>query len=360
MGSAIIEVGLGLVMVFFVLSVIVTQVNNLLVNFLNLRAENLRAWFHEAITDEAVRNEVLTHPMINIVEAQLTVRRPNIFQRILNRVGRWFVARLVPGANNYRSTTKVSYVAPTVFADVLLGVFIKDQGVLTAQSDAEKVYSLVLAMKDRVEDTPLEQTIETIIANAQSFQEAHDKVAAWYDNSMNHLSAMFKRRVQVISFIAGLLISLILNVDALHLARTLWNDPALRQAIVVAAESRSQTGQQSQPGTATSQEQLEELRSTLQSFLDLRLPIGWEINPAQDALQLVSPRNAANFSPVLNPNDWLGFLALKLLGWVLTTFAIMQGSDFWFNLLGRLTQARTAVAKITETVSGANPSSGAG
>lgn len=360
MGSAIIEVGLGLVMVYFVLSVIVTQVNNLIVNFLNLRAENLRAWFHHAITDDGVRNEILTHPMINIVEAQMATKRPNVLQRLLNRIGRWFVARLVPGADKYRSTTKVSYVAPNVFADVLLGVFVKDQATLTAQSDAEKVYSLVLSMKDRVEDTPLEQTLETIIANSQSFQEAHAKVAAWFDNSMNHLSALFKRRVQVIAFIAGLLISLILNVDTLYLARTLWNDPALRQAVIFAAESTSQAGLQTPQDSATTQAQLEELRRTLQTFLDLRLPIGWEINPAPEALLLISPRNAANFSPVLNPNDWLGFLGMKLLGWVLTTFAIMQGSDFWFNLLGRIAQARTAVAKISETVTGANPSSGTG
>lgn len=359
MGSAIIEVGLGLVMVYFVLSVIVTQINNLIVNFLNLRAENLRAWFHKAITDDSVRDEVLTHPMINMVEAQMAVQRPNRLRRLLNHIGRWFVGRLVPGADQFRSTTKVSYIAPNVFADVLLGVFVKDDAGLTAQSDTEKVYSLIVSMKNRVEDTPLEQTLETVIATAQSFQDAQAKVAAWFDNSMNHLSTLFKRRVQLISFLAGLLVAIILNVDTLHLARTLWNDPALRQAVIVATESASQTQIQDTTG-ATTQEEVERLRQTLQTFLDLRLPIGWEINTTPDALALVSPRNAANFSPVLNPADWLGFLALKVLGWVLTTFAIMQGSDFWFNLLGRLTQARTAVAKISETVSGANPGGGVG
>ncbi len=350
MSSAIIEVGLGLVMVYFVLSVIVTQVNNLIVNFLNLRAENLRAWFHKAITDEGVRNEILTHPMINMVEAQMTPRQPNWLKRLFNRLGRWAVGRLVPGADQYRSTTKVSYIAPNVFADVLLGVFVHDDTTLTAQSDTEKVYSLIISMKNRVEDTPLEQTLETIIATAESFQDAQVKVAAWFDNSMNHLSALFKRRVQVISFVAGLLVAIILNVDSLHLARTLWNDPALRQAVIFAAESASQATVQE---AGTTQQDLEQLRQTLQTFLDLRLPIGWEINTTPDALALISPRNAANFSPVLNPADWLGFLVLKVLGWVLTTFAIMQGSDFWFNLLGRIASARTAVTKISETVSGA-------
>lgn len=351
MGSAIIEVGLGLVMVYFVLSVIITQVNNLIVNFLNLRAENLRAWFHQNITDENVRNEILTHPMINIVEAQSSVKRPNVIRRTLNRVGRWLVGRLVPGADQYRSTTKVSYIAPNVFADVLLGVFMKDEPVLTAQSDVEKVSSLVMAMKNRVEDSPLEQTLETVIATAQSFQDAQTKVAAWFDNSMNHLSTLFKRRVQIISFIMALILAIALNVDSLYLARTLWNDPALREAVVFAAENASQNQLQASQD-ATTQQDVERLRQTVQTFLDLRLPIGWEIDTSPQALALVSPRNAANFSPMENPANWLGFLVLKLFGWVLTTFAIMQGSDFWFNLLGRIAQARTAIAKVSETTSG--------
>src|SRR5512145_2761644 len=127
MGSAIIEVGLGLVMVYFVLSVVVTQINHLIINSLNLRAENLRAWFYKAIADESLRDEVMTHPMINIVEAQMSLKRPNRLQRGFNWLGRKTVSLLVPNADQYRSTTTVSYVAPTVFADVLLGIFISDR-----------------------------------------------------------------------------------------------------------------------------------------------------------------------------------------------------------------------------------------
>jgi predicted Zn-dependent protease len=163
----------------------------------------------------------------------------------------------------------------------------------------------------------------------------------------------------VVSFIAAVLVAIILNVDTLHLARVLWNDPALRQTVVYAAENATQSQiDAAASGTPTTQEDLDKLRDNLQTFLDLRLPIGWEANTSADALALASPRNVSNFSPVFNSN-WVGFLTLKLIGWILTAFAIMQGSDFWFNLLGRLTQVRTAAAKITESVSGANPSGGA-
>ncbi|NWG15729.1 MAG: hypothetical protein HXY41_03765 [Chloroflexi bacterium] len=350
MGSAIIEVGLGLVMAYFVLSVVVTQINNLIINSLNLRSENLRAWFHKTITDEFVLNEVLAHPMINMAETQTAFKRPNRLQRLFNGIKRRMVGLLVPGAQKFYSTTDVSYIAPSVFTDVLVSLFIQDRSRLTDLSDAEKVIELVKAMKERVENSPLEQTLETVLSTAQSIQDAEAKLAAWFDNAMSHLSNLFKRRVQFIAFVVGLLVSIALNVDSLHLARTLWNDPALRETVVFAAESAAQSQlETTTESTGSTEEDIQRLRETVQGFLDLRLPIGWEVNASDQAVALGSPRNAANFSPVVNPAGWLGFLVLKLVGWIITTFAIMQGSDFWFNLLGRLTSARAAVSKPAES-----------
>jgi hypothetical protein len=74
----------------------------------------------------------------------------------------------------------------------------------------------------------------------------------------------------------------------------------------------------------------ERAKGSLQGLLDLRLPIGWNVN------------NSLNISDGQS-------VFLKVLGWIITTLAIMQGSDFWFNLLGRLTAARQAATKMTET-----------
>ncbi|MBC6934616.1 MAG: hypothetical protein DWB42_02125 [Chloroflexi bacterium] len=350
MGSAIIEVGLGLVLTYFVLSVVVTQINNLIINGLNLRAENLRAWFHRTITDDFVRYEVLAHPMINMAETQSALKRPSRLRRILNGLKRRMVGLLIPGAEQHYSTTDVSYVSPGVLTNVLVNLFIEDKEALVELSDEDKVKALIAAMKDRIEDTPLEQTLETVLATARSLQDAEAKLAAWFDNAMSNLSNLFKRRVQFISFVVGMLVSIALNVDTLHLARTLWNDPAMRETVVFAAENaaRGQLVEMAQADGEASAD-IQRLRDTVQTFLDLRLPIGWEVNPSDQAVALGSPRNAANFSPVVNPEGWLGFLVLKLAGWLITSFAIMQGSDFWFNLLGRLTSARAAIAKAPES-----------
>jgi hypothetical protein len=360
MSSAIIEVGIGLVMVFFILSIVVTQINNIIVNTLNLRAENLREWFHNTFTDEALRNEIMAHPMIGIVKTQLAIKKPNLLDRVTRSIKRRIVGILVPGAQQYTATTDVSNVAPDVFANALISIFISDPTVMASLDETGKVQALIQAMKNKLADEPpLEQTLETVLGTAQSLQDAEAKLASWFDSAMTQLSNLFKRRVQFVSFFVALLVAIILNVDTLHLAKTFWNDPALRETVVVAAQRQVAVAPQNTtlPDQATLDQRAQALQEAIQPLLDLRLPIGWIWSPFQpdpndtnpEGARLIAQsdaRNAANFFPG-NDTNWLGFWLYKLVGFILTTFAIMQGSDFWFNLLGRLTQARAALSRVS-------------
>jgi hypothetical protein len=359
MGSAIIEVGIGMVMVYFILSIIVTQLNNMLVNLTNLRAENLREWFHNVINDDAVRDEILTHPMIGLVKTDTTAESRGILRRLVEVGGRRFLGMIIPSSNEYEAkTSDVSNVSSNVFADALTGILVKDQTMLADKSEEEKVQILIYSLKEKVQHTLLEQTLETVIATAKSVNEAQAKLAAWYDSSMGQVSSLFKRRVQFISFVVALLLAACLNVDSLQLARTLWNDPALRETI---ANSGTRAAARQQTTDADSQEQATNLQEVLQPLLDLRIPIGWvwervddtSAPPADAQAVALVHSNTRNFGNLIPGNgmsfgQWLGFFLYKVVGCLLTTFAIMQGSDFWFNLLGRLTSARAALTTPTQ------------
>src|SRR5215213_7747833 len=104
MDSAIIEVGLGLVMVYFILSIVVTQLNSLVVNSLNLRAENLHAWFRQVIQHEEVRGQLLRQFGMVKPNAEQKV---NIVRRVQNWIERRLVSILVPGAGKQKETTDV-------------------------------------------------------------------------------------------------------------------------------------------------------------------------------------------------------------------------------------------------------------
>lgn len=398
MDSAIIEVGLGLVMVYFILSIVVTQLNNLIINSLNLRAENLHAWFRQVIQHQEVRGELLKQ--FGMVKLNAGEQKVNIVRRVQNWLERRLVSILVPGAGKQGETTDVSSVTPSVFADVLMGMAMaKSPAVITATSEMEKVTvqsaesvsavdpeklkavretnqkaldtTKLKALKEFTKTNITDASLESMVASASSVEDAQKKIAAWFDNSMTHLTSLFKRRVQFIGFLAGLFVCIVINVDTLYLARTLWNDPTMRQTLATAAAAEAARGNTAQSAEAQAQN-LEDVTNRLQPLLDLRLPIGWESIPiidcapeaiaaqtctptAQAQVQTAqqNPRNLANFLPSSNTfGGWLNFILYKITGWILTTFAIMQGSDFWFNLLGRLTAARTNVTKLNEAISG--------
>jgi hypothetical protein len=171
--------------------------------------------------------------------------------------------------------------------------------------------------------------------------------------------------MQYQSLFVGLLLALILNVDTLMLASTLWNDPALRQAVAVAAEESAERAQRADiadPGSEQSTdltESAQRAQATVEDLLDLRLPIGWEYTPPtagdndSPAVVEVNPnddlRDFSNVLPAHNPN-WLSFLLRKIIGLGVTMIAIAQGAPFWFNLLNRLARGgRTSDVQAEES-----------
>jgi len=80
--------------------------------------------------------------------------------------------------------------------------------------------------------------------------------------------------------------------------------------------------------------------------------------PAKDSLksnrarQLIVQQKIAAYSAACKVNPYQD-QNTKLLGWLLTAFAISLGSAFWFDLLNRLIQLRGAGAKPEDSNSNA-------
>ena len=403
-GSAIVEVVIGLVFVYSLLSLLVTQVNTVTVNVLNMRAKHLKGGLEKMITDPVVRAKVLGHPLIRLIEPPVIPE-----ERMSAQTAEEVVAE--------GKVTKVSYVAPKTFVDVLTDVLSADAGKklytkLYEASDALPPGALKSEIRERIRhfqitgeglnelreainrlnDQPakqellqaldwfdltfeklqvengeliplliglkqiqspiFQQALEAVLSSVKTLQEAEDKIEEWFNNSMTRVSDAYTRRMQYISLFVGLMLALILNVDTLNLAVTLWNDPALRQAVATAAEQSAERAQRADiadPNSPQSENLTESAiraQTTVEDLLDLRLPIGWEFTPAattandSSAVVDLNPygdlRDASNFLPAYNPNGWFSFLLTKLIGLGVTMIAIAQGAPFWFNLLNRL------------------------
>ncbi len=249
---------------------------------------------------------------------------------------------------------------------------------LNDNSESSRLLPLLEGLR-RVNDDAFRRALKVIVASAQTLDEAQHNLENWFDERMNIVTDLYKRRLVFFSLIIGLLLTVLLNADSLQMAKALWDDPALRTAIVTAAndavnsgalESQIQPTPQPQvptpvatdesgasvipPGESvaapaptttslTNDELAQQFQSTLNTLLDLSLPIGWEFTPIdggcqqsnQNTVECSSMRNLWLFDPANNPN-WFGLVVRKVLGVVVTVIAIMQGAPFWFDLLQRL------------------------
>jgi len=195
----------------------------------------------------------------------------------------------------------------------------------------------------------------------QGLVTARNNVESWFNDSMDRLIGLYKRKAQKIAFAIGLVLALLLNVDSINIATSLWREPTLRQAIVANATAYAQQTQTPLPGTESGQagtSPVASVKKLQEELTALNLPIGWTLTPfdtggKQCALIPINADQIFGFSGkdekgqsvckyVSNfPIDWSSGLA-KFAGLMMTGAAAAQGAPFWFDILKKLINVRSA------------------
>jgi hypothetical protein len=447
--SQIVDVAIGMIFVFSLLSILVTQINTLILNVLNLRAQQLKEGLINLVTDKELQAKMLAHPLIKMVEE---VVRP---QEKLNRQEQADIIEMKP--------TKVTYIAPSTFVEALLSLLTSesdasiflpltdainalpndDNKVLLREAvrdfrsfgttDTRQIRQLILQLPNethkqilsyaleevenalgrlparngqlipllegirKIKDPAFKDAINTVLITAQDLDDARAKLQNWFNDGMDRISDLYKRRIQYISLLVGFVLALIMNVDTFQLANSFWEDPNLRQAVATTAKRnisqleqqigqiatatpvpsasgvapQTETPSEVVPGTtdanaeqqkaesavsaqAAVQQSSQQVSDTVQKLIDLQLPIGWEYTPITQELLATSQlaglpdprnnlRNVWNLVPGNNP-DWFTNLIRKIIGFAATMVAVAQGAPFWFDLLRRLSGGNTPPA----------------
>ncbi len=201
-----------------------------------------------------------------------------------------------------------------------------------------------------------------ITEKEQALMVARKNVETWFDDSMARLSGWYKRKAQLTAFIIGLSLALLLNVDSILVATTLWREPTLRQQLVAQAEAYVQANPE-QPITGEANESVplgktvEELKAGLEG---LRIPFGWETEAvfleAGQTCQIIPVSKNAVWGmwsgdackQVTNaPVDSTGWWS-KVIGILITAAAAAQGAPFWFDILKKLINVRSTGPKPSE------------
>jgi hypothetical protein len=204
------------------------------------------------------------------------------------------------------------YIPATAFRSVLFDLITPQDA-----SNATAVVQIVEATKS----TELGKTLGAIARSSggdlRAFGEA---VESWFNSSMERVTGWYKRRVQHIVVALAVSITVICNADTIELARRISHDGLLRAALVANAQS---LGAARDPTTRPVID-----IATLQG---LGLNFGW----GSDGMVQYPSRNA-------DSGEWIGFVATKLIGLLLTAMAVSLGAPFWFDVLNKVVTVRAA------------------
>jgi cell fate (sporulation/competence/biofilm development) regulator YlbF (YheA/YmcA/DUF963 family) len=165
----------------------------------------------------------------------------------------------------------------------------------------------------------------------QEVNQFQKEVETWFDRSMDRASGVYKRNAKGVAILIGISIAILTNTDTFHLLNRLSRDSAIRSAITQSASQRVDFLNDSNA------------RMEIQKLLgDASVPIGWQnINQQLDLEPLnTSQGNTAN--AVLR-KIWK--VIAMLCGWVVSGLAIAMGAPFWFDILNKVVNVRNAGPK---------------
>jgi hypothetical protein len=236
--GAALDVAIGLIFVYLLVSLFVTAMNEYVSSFLNKRSEFLLQRVQSLLGGDGSEKKtgewspemcaVWNHPLISALKSHSTTedhctKRGALLKNAPSYIpGKTFAVALT-------ETLKPSDKAHLSFAELK-----------TAISGIENNDALKNALLPMLDDA--EGKLDTFQQN----------VATWFDRAMDRTSGTYKRWIHRLTFWAGFAVAIAFNVNSLQLIDNLWRDPVARAGLVAQASKSAQSADDAQrrPGPA--------------------------------------------------------------------------------------------------------------
>lgn len=295
-GFTALDVAIGLLFVYLILSIVVSTINEAIASRLKWRSKDLFKGVRKLLADDAQ------------------------YERFRNH---WRIQALYDGKR------PPSYIPPRAFALALLDTIAPQPGV----EKSEDVIAYARGVVDNIDNDAVRGLLTDALSeargNADRFRASIERS---FDDVMARVSGWYKRRVQVVMFVIGIAVTGLANADTFAIGDRLWRDEAVRAAVVTQAtqqedaitcpESDEPDAQAPDAETESdTPDPLKEAARCVDDLEELGIPLGWTADTT--------------------PDDTWGWVG-KVLGLLLTAIALSFGAPFWFDLLGRIARLRGA------------------
>jgi hypothetical protein len=290
--APVIEVSIGLILVYTLLSIIVSAIHEGLAGLFGWRA---------AYLERGIRS--LLGPTMT---------------------GQFFKHSLIRALKNddakLKSKKMPSYVSAGTFTETVLDIVRKveppDESDPSAnRPDVSSNDDVLKDLRSRLPSEPVPEdneepsaapilpALRVFATAAKDLSEFKKRVDGWYEETMDRVRGWYTRFTRLILLVIGAVLVIVINADSINVATTLWREAPIRAAVVEQAGAVAAEGQ---PDTEEAVDQLRDLE-------DLNLPLGWVIGDLAEG----DPRGLPDSVPEV---------LTKLLGLLITALALSFGA----------------------------------
>lgn len=356
--NPMLDVFIGLIFFYMLLSVIVTVAQEVISSYLNLRSKNLRTAISELI-GEANLKDFYNHPLIfSLFRGGVDDQGRPIEGGPSYIPKRNFALAALDLARKFHDQAPASTASAAPLPPVLdLVKFLSDPehsgslGTQVKQFDqtaTELIGKISNPVVKEAANHALTVAVGKLTMNVGKLDTVTEGIESLFDSTMDRTSGWYKVNAQRISLGIALGLAVALNADSFFMGKLLWEDEALRKGVVDAAESYYQSAQgkasldaicapqaavtsdspnaKTDPQGAVRKCAQNEVRTAMAQLSPY--PIGWPMTAQQQ------PTGTASSIAI----GWLGIG----VGWLLTGLAVSLGSGFWFDMLGKVMSIRMA------------------
>ena len=289
--SQVLEVALGLALVYYLMGLLVSWMSKFVMDLFETRGRTLEGYLKRIVGGKSL-GQLVSMPQIRSLAPVRSQDWTGVFSRNFKLVEK-----------------KVEKIPVENLVDAFFDLIQLD---VTASGD-----ELIAAVNKLPPSEGKTELLRLINSGVTRAVDLRIKMGLWFDGLMAQSSAMFTAHARRFVIFFSLCVTLVFGVDSIDLFKQLWASPDLRAIAAVKAQAYiDQNGYDANT---------DELMTDLE---DLTIRIGWS-----SILKNAPPRDT--------PWDFIKFWLLKITGLLLTTIAVSQGSSFWYDILRKVTAAKS-------------------
>jgi hypothetical protein len=252
--SQILDVAIGMIFVYLLLSLMCSAANEIIESLLKKRAKHLEEGLGELLQNKELVAKVYNHSLVNgLFGGKYKPQSRNLPSYIPSENFALALMDLVlpgqAGSATVKSGAADAMISSTPSPSPPVVINVAGSPAPGAPAPTPTVGVTAPAAKPNPLD-PLRNALQSfpytevrqallplVDAAGNDAAKARQNIEDWFNSSMDRVSGWYKRRAQVMLLVIGLIVTMGVNADSIIVAKRLASDRALRESVVAAADA---------------------------------------------------------------------------------------------------------------------------